>query len=114
MNIRMISGANKARLESVYNIRYRGVLYEVPRGFVFDGASIPSPFWSVLFLHPFHHKVRRAGLIHDYLYTKGDKKLADSIFRSILKEDGCNVAQRQVMYWAVRIFGHAYANGEKK
>jgi len=114
MHIRFISKSNNAYLAAPYKIRYRGEKITIPQGFIFDGASIPSIFWSVLMLHPFHTKCRRAGCVHDYMYTIGKKEFGDKLFKSLLKEDGCNVFQRGIMYWAVRIFGGVYVNERDK
>lgn len=86
-------------------IDYRGILWVIPIGFRFDGASIPWWAWSLTKLHPWHERVRRAAKWHDYLYSKGFKVLADKMFKSLLKEDGCNKYQYMVCYWAVRLFG---------
>lgn len=41
----------------------------IPRGFIFDGASIPRFFWRIVG-HPFHPKRLIAALIHDALFGK--------------------------------------------
>ena len=110
MNIRFITGSNNAYLYSDYKIYYRGDVIKIPKGFIFDGASIPPIFWGILMLHPFHMRCRRAGMVHDYMYTIGKKDLGDKLFKSILKEDGCNSFQSRIMFWAVRLFGGMYIN----
>jgi len=100
-------------LEDVH-VAYRGYRFTIPSGFKYDGASIPGLFWSVLGVHPFHHKVFYAALIHDYLYRRGYRGIADKCFRSQLKEDGCNLYQRQLMYLAVRLFGGSHASKKKQ
>jgi len=67
------------RVEEDYHFEYKGRIYVIPKGFEFDGASIPRPLWALLspiglLLIP--------GLIHDYgyrydaIYTKdSDGKL---------------------------------------
>ena len=91
-------------------IHYRDVSVVIPEGFRFDGASIPRICWTILGLHPWHDRVRRAALLHDYLYRKGRKVLADKGFKSILKEDGCTRFQYMACYWAVRLFGARHVN----
>ena len=80
--------------------------YFIPAGFEWNGASIPPVFWSLLWLTPYHYKVRRAGLIHDYLYEGTSSRYeADKLFRKALKEDGLDIVRRSLMYFAVRAFG---------
>ena len=85
----------------------------IPRGFPCDGASIPMLVVGHLFIHAFHHTVRRAGLVHDYLYaTNYNRRKADEVFRNICAEDGANIAQRWIMWAAVRLFGGAHHGGK--
>ncbi len=43
-------------------------LFIIPKGFIFDGASIPKPFWPLL--SPTGY-LFLAGLIHDFVYKYG-------------------------------------------
>jgi hypothetical protein len=85
----------------------------VPKGYRFDGASIPRIFWSIF--HPFMYL--KSSVIHDYLYDEAiflyeyrQKyieahklfKKADSVFLDALKEDDRNVAK--LFYHAVRLY----------
>ena len=112
MNIRFIRKRNIAQLEEPYNVRLCGVMYSIPQGFTFDGASIPAFLWGILFLHPFHHKVRRAGLLHDYLYKSGDRGVADAILRGVLKEDRLDIIRRNILYYGVRLFDWMFHGGK--
>jgi len=106
MRVQWISGGDRCRLTKEYNVQVAGIRFTIPSGFEWDGASIPSIFWSVLFVTPFHHTVRRAGLLHDWLYhTSENRVLADSLFLILMRIDGANWAQRTIMYLAVRCFG---------
>ena len=91
-------------------IAYRGHTYIVPKDFLYNGANIPRLFWTILGLHPWHPKVIRAALLHDYLYSKGLKMIADKAFKSLLKLDGCNQIQYMACYLAVRLFGGRFVN----
>lgn len=46
-------------------IDYQSVKWRVPQGWIFDGASIPKAFWSVVG-SPFVGNYRKASVIHDY------------------------------------------------
>ena len=41
--------------------------FQVPAGFIFDGASIPRPLWSTLGILPIGYHMP-ASVVHDYLY----------------------------------------------
>ena len=106
-----------------YNID--GIEYVIPKGFQFDGASIPK------FLRTFFSPVGVlliGGLIHDYAYkyktllkvnkkeTMGEitQKRADEIFRDInVIVNGFYVMNR-LAYYSLRIGGFVAWNGHRK
>lgn len=93
----------------------------IPKGFRYDGASVPRWLWSLsgLSRDGIH---RAAALVHDYLYeNKGfqendkheywlTRKEVDKVFREMLIDVG--VADHRVFlaYWGARIGGHFYWN----
>lgn len=81
-----------------------GINIVVPDGFVTDFASIPRGLWN---LFPPTGKYGHAAVIHDYLYRETfiDRKMCDKIFRDAMKELGVNIVSRNIIYFAVRIFG---------
>ena len=87
-----------------------GDVITVPKGFITDFASIPRPFWSIIG-HP-AGKYGKAAVIHDYLYRNGigTRKKADQIFLEGMKVLKVNVIKRNIMYYAVRIFGRGKFN----
>jgi len=110
MHLKHHPRADFALLERPEFICYRGHTYIVPTGFLYNGANIPRLFWTILGLHPWHPKVIRGALLHDYLYAKGLKAIADKAFKSLLKLDGCNRFQYCACYLAVRLFGGRHVN----
>ena len=106
-----------------YNID--GTEYVIPKGFQFDGASIPK------FLRTFFSPVGvllMGGLVHDYAYkyktllkknkkdTMGEltQKRADEIFRDInVIVNGFYVMNR-LAYWSLRVGGFVAWNGHRK
>ena len=102
-----------------------GVNYVVPKGFVFDGASVPKFLAS--WLSPVG-VLLVGGLVHDYAYKytvllkKGGKvtsdsmtqKEADVIFRDINIEQNGFQLLNYLAYWALRIGGFAAWNGHRK
>lgn len=108
-----MKGCDFAVVDENVFIHYRECTAMIPAGFRFDGASIPRWAWSILGLHPWHPRVRRAALYHDFMYSKGYKKTADKGFKSLLKEDGCNQFQYMACYIAVRLFGRKYVKKKR-
>lgn len=100
------------------------VEYVIPKGFQFDGASIPK------FLHTWLSPVGvllMGGLIHDYAYKyqtlkrkgKGTmgiltQKDADIIFRDINIEINGFHLLNYLAYWALRLGGFVAWNGHRK
>ena len=91
-----------------------GTEYVIPKGFTFDGASIPK------FLRTFFSPVGvllMGGLVHDYMYKyaackpadkKGqlllvDQKRADEIFRDINIEVNGFYFMNYLAYWSLRL-----------
>ena len=76
----------------------------VPRGFLFDGASAPRIFWSVI---PPMFKTKKAAVIHDWLCknAKGpkDRLYADKLFYEMVMEAGLSKTRAKLGYWGVRI-----------
>ena len=100
------------------------VEYVIPKGFQFDGASIPK------FLHTWLSPtgvLLMGGLVHDYAYKyatlkRKDKgtwgmmtqKDADQIFRDINIEINGFKFLNYLAYWALRIGGFVAWNGHRK
>lgn len=108
-----------------FHYKLKGVEYVIPKGFVFDGASVPKFLAS--FLSPVG-VLLIGGLIHDYAYKyaalkpKNDKdallivnqKEADIIFRDINIEVNGFHFLNYLAYWALRIGGFVAWNGHRK
>ena len=106
-----------------YNID--GTEYVIPKGFTFDGASIPK------FLRTFFSPVGVlliGGLVHDYMYKYThckpvspksallvvDQKRADQIFRDINIVVNGFYSMNNLAYWSLRIGGFVAWNGHRK
>jgi hypothetical protein len=120
-----------------YEYGINGILYRltVPKGFVFDGTSVPRITWTISGITPGGPEIP-ASAVHDMLYvTKGKvnntmelghthffkkdardswqvvansvwtRKQSDKIFARILGEIGVPKKRRRLMYRAVRFFG---------
>lgn len=107
----------KKSKESFFEVGYlqHGVRYfEIPQGFMFDGASIPKFAWSIIG-SPFTGKYYNAGLMHDYFYRTGivTKKEADELFYVKMRQDGVGYIKANLMFAAVKMFGGFSYKGEK-
>lgn len=97
----------KAILLEEYVYEINGYLIRVPKSFITDGASVPK---SLQWLYNPYGKYINAAVVHDYLYstynnTGINRKLADKIFKFIMKETEVNKSTINKFYKAVRLFG---------
>lgn len=78
----------------------------IREGYIWNGASIPKAFWSVIG-GPFSGKYALGALIHDLLYDTHytTRKEADEIFLQVMEMERVGKAKRWLMYQAVRRFG---------
>ena len=79
----------------------------VPAGFKTDLASVPRFLWGK---YPPFGSYTRAAIIHDYLYStryfgKDSRKLADKIFREVMKLDKVPESTILQFYRSVRWWG---------
>ncbi len=88
------------RWRVVEPVEIDGVL--IPKGFVTDGASVPRMLW---WLFPPTGRYMEAALLHDYLLQEHPRYYADHQFLSSMTRLGVAKWRRQVMFYAVRIFG---------
>ena len=112
------------RLTRDWKYRINGNEYIIPKGFQFDGASIPK------FLRTFFSPVGVlliGGLVHDYAYKYAalkrtgneslllvDQKRADEIFRDINIEVNGFYTMNYLAYWSLRLGGFVAWNGHRK
>ena len=113
--------------ELVQDWKYKidGSEYVIPKGFQFDGASIPK------FMRTFFSPVGVlliGGLVHDYMYKYSalksvqangalllvNQKKADQIFRDINIEVNGFYFMNYLAYWSLRIGGFVAWNGHRK
>jgi hypothetical protein len=104
--LRPLPSKKKYLLESDY---YVSASCTVPKGFEYNGASVPFFGWLAT-TTPFDPRVMRAALVHDWLYHSHqfDRKFSDVMFYQYLLLDGLGSVRAKLMYWAVRIAGWAY------
>ena len=120
-----LMGTRTWEIAKDWQFSVNGEDYVVPKGFVFDGASVPKFLAS--WLSP-TGVLLIGGLVHDYAYKytvllkKGKKetsepmtqKQADQLFRDInIEQNGFHLLNN-LAYWALRIGGFVAWNGHRK
>lgn len=70
-------GISKIQTISDIPFSFNGKSYIVPKGFISDGASIPSIFWGLI-APCIDGRTLRASIIHDWLYSTGILSRADA------------------------------------
>lgn len=120
-----LTGTRQWKIAKDFHYTLNGENFVIPKGFVFDGASIPK------FLHTWLSPVGvllMGGLIHDYGYKyatllrKGkkntigfkDQKWMDQTFRDINIEQNGFHFLNYLAYWALRLGGFVAWNGHRK
>ena len=119
-----LTGTRKWIVAKEFVYKIDEVEYVVPKGFEFDGASIPK------FLHTWLSPtgvLLMGGLVHDYAYKyatlkkkgkgtwgKMNQKEADVIFREINIEQNGFHFLNYLAYWALRVGGFMAWNSHRK
>lgn len=97
-----------------WSFDWRGRTHVIPRGFNYDGASIPWLFRRWIG-GKFEPAFMAAALLHDWMYRTQavSRRSADQAFLAALKLSGVNAVRRRLMYWAVRVGGSNAYNGPR-
>lgn len=82
--------------------------FTVPKGYCYDGASIPRVFWRVIGANT-DNRFLIAALIHDVLcenhsYINNDCAFSTSVFNALLEASGVNALKRFFMKNSVGFF----------
>ena len=120
--IMWLMSRRKWEIVNDFNFELNGVEYIIPKGFTFDGASVPK--FLATFLSPVG-VLLIGGLVHDYAYkyaglkTKTamlnlDQKQSDKIFRDINIEINGFYFLNYLAYWALRLGGWFAWNKHRK
>jgi hypothetical protein len=119
-------GVRQWEIAEDWKFEVNGQKHVVPKGFQFDGASVPK--FLATFLSPVG-VLLMGGLVHDYAYKyatllKDDKKRsnigpitqkdADILFRDICIEVNGFKVLNYLAYWSLRLAGFVAWNGHKK
>ncbi|MCQ2299970.1 MAG: DUF1353 domain-containing protein [Bacteroidales bacterium] len=106
-----VDGEDDAELTRDFTCEIDGFTVRVPKGFVWDGASLPRGSYAI-FGTPFDKRHRRASCLHDAIYRGVvwgiDRAEADAIYRNMLRMDGMGIFKAYVEWSAIRLFGGRY------
>ena len=88
----------------------------VPKGFEYDGASIPRPAQFLLLLNRFDPRLRAAACVHDYLYRTGlfTRKEADLVYKQLMQVNGIGKIRANIHYEFLRACGWTAWNKHRK
>jgi hypothetical protein len=106
-NFKLLGDGRSMELTAPFSyIDSRQVTWSVPAGTRVDGASIPSPLWSLIGA-PYTGKYREASIIHDYYCSTKSRhwKAVHKVFLDGMLARGVGKFQAQLMYVAVYRFG---------
>jgi len=117
-----LMGVRQWEIANDFEFTLQGEEYVIPKGFQFDGASVPK--FLAMWLSP-TGVLLMGGLVHDYLYKyatlMGKKeprvytqKEADQIFRDICIEVNGFKVLNYLAYTSLRAAGFVAWNGHKK
>lgn len=109
INFSPIVLTNQFELNELIEFRMGDNSFLIEPGFVWDGASIPRFAWLTTGT-PSEPGHLIPSLIHDFLYQNGSKwgitrKMADIMYRQLLKACGKGFYTRWKEYWVLRVFG---------
>ena len=97
--------------EKIYN-------FEIPKGYCYDGASVPRFFWRVIGANT-DNRFLIPALIHDVLcenhhYVDNDRKFSTKVFNALLSVSEVFPFKRFLMKNSVDIFQKFFCKWEKK
>lgn len=99
--------SRKWELTSDLVLMIDGDIWQVPKGYVFDGSTIPRALWWIW--PPTVHFAWVASCFHDrcysHLYKQVEKDWADEVFKQIMLLEGAGRFRANVFYAGVRLGG---------
>lgn len=107
---------NKIALEVMVDDKKKSEIYSftIPKGYCFDGASVPRLFWRVIGSNT-DNKFLVAAMVHDYMCEHHDcinydRALSTQIFDSLLKVSDIGNLKRFFMKNSVDIFQKCFCD----
>lgn len=86
----------------------------IPKGYCFDGASVPRFFWRIIGSNT-DNKFLVAAMVHDYMCENhdcvgSDRSLSTSVFNALLKVSQVGNFKRFLMKNSVDVFQKCFCN----
>ncbi len=115
VSVEFLDDIKKVRTINAFGFKdSNGILWDVPKGTIIDGASIPKTLWSTVG-SPFTGKYRDAAIIHDYYSTNKSRswESVNKMFYEAMIASGVGKAKASILYTAVYTYGPRWDNSEK-
>ena len=111
-DLRLARHSSRATL--LGNLRYRdpkGVIWNAPKGWTINGASIPRIAWTFAG-SPYDWPYRDASIIHDYYCDKMERswETTHRVFYDAMITSGTSESEALIKYWAVYRAGPRWNN----
>jgi hypothetical protein len=103
-------GRRMQLLESLSYVDQRGTIWDAPKDWIIDGASIPRFAWSFTG-GPYEKKYRSASVIHDVACDQKKRTWEEvhEAFYNAMRASGVEARLARIMYGAVYHFGPRWA-----
>ena len=88
--------------------KYKTYNFEIPKGYCYDGASIPKIFWRIIGSNT-DNRFLIPALVHDVLcenhgFVDNDRKFSTEVFNALLEAGRVNAFKRFWMKHTVNVF----------
>lgn len=96
-------------LEDFVFVAANGKKYSVPRGYWYDGATIPPILWQITY-SPFDPIVLPAAAAHDFLFTSKilSREAANETLEKLLLENNASTIKTRIIKKGVDMFSASY------
>ena len=98
----------KLTVRLIDNVKQKTYEFDIPKGYCFDGASVPRFFWRIIGA-PTDNEFLIAALVHDVMcenhsYIMNDRKFSTEVFNALLKVSKVSKVKRFLMVSGINIF----------
>ena len=92
------------KVKLVDKVKNKTYVFIIPKGYCYDGASVPRLFWRIIGSNT-DNKFLIAALIHDVLcenhcYIDFDRRLSSEVFNALLESSGVCAFKRWMMKYS--------------
>jgi hypothetical protein len=106
-----VDGRKVQLIEPYSFVDPNGTTWDVPAGYLTDGASVPSALWALY--PPFTGAYRQAAVIHDYYCDSEERSWQDThkVFYNAMRAADVDEQTAKILYGAVYLFGPRWGPG---